>query len=170
MTSVRSLIRGALILLLILLALGAGWIAGRLGMGSVVDPASLADVERKFADQMKGATLVGQFTVDGRDAPPGPDRYEIESIEKVGVDQWRFNARIRPAGAVLPIVVPLRWIGDTPVIMMTDYSIPAVGTFTVRVLFYGDRYVGTWQHGRVGGQMFGRIETAAPAGAAKPSG
>jgi hypothetical protein len=129
-------------------------------MGSVVEPASLTDLERAFTDRMSGASLVGQFTVAGRDAPATPDRYEIESVQKVGDDQWRFNARIRPGGAVLPIVVPMRWIGDTPVIMMTDYAIPAVGTFTSRVFFYGDRYVGTWQHGSVGGHMFGRIEKA----------
>jgi hypothetical protein len=45
--------------------------------------------------------------------------------------------------------------------MMTDTSLPAMGTFTVRVLFYGDRYAGTWQHGAVGGHMSGRIEKAA---------
>ena len=27
-----------------------------------------------------------------------------------------------------------------------------------RVFFYGDRYAGTWQHGKVGGHMWGRIE------------
>jgi hypothetical protein len=58
----------------------------------------------------------------------------------------------------LPVAVPMRWIGDTPVIMMTDTTIPGLGTFTVRLFFYGDRYSGTWQHGAVGGLMYGRIE------------
>jgi hypothetical protein len=57
--------------------------------------------------------------------------------------------------------VTMRWVGDTPMIMLTDFTIPAMGTFTVRLFFYGDRYAGTWQHGRVGGQMFGRIERSA---------
>ena len=102
-----------------LLTFAAGWVAGRLGIGSVVAPASLTDLERDFREQMAGATLVGQFTVAGRDIPPRPDRYEIESVEKVGDDRWRFNARIRPGGLVLPIVVPMRWVGDTPVIVIT---------------------------------------------------
>jgi hypothetical protein len=56
------------------------------------------------------------------------------------------------------------------VIMMTDTSLPGIGTFTVRLFFYGDRYAGTWQHGAVGGQMSGRIEKTAPAaGAVSPS-
>jgi hypothetical protein len=60
----------------------------------------------------------------------------------------------------VPFMVPLRWIGDTPVIMMTDYTMPSMGTFTVRLFFYGDRYTGTWQHGETGGHMYGRIERA----------
>jgi hypothetical protein len=43
-------------------------------------------------------------------------------------------------------------------LMLTDLSIPTLGTFTVRLFFHGDRYTGTWQHGKVGGHMFGRIE------------
>jgi len=60
----------------------------------------------------------------------------------------------------VPIVVTMPWAGDTPIITMTDVSIPTLGTFTARVFFYGDRYAGTWQHGAVGGHMFGRIEAA----------
>jgi hypothetical protein len=56
----------------------------------------------------------------------------------------------------------MRFNGDTPMIMMTDTSLPGIGTFTVRVFFYGDRYAGTWQHGKVGGAMSGRIEKKAP--------
>jgi hypothetical protein len=41
---------------------------------------------------------------------------------------------------------------------LTDWEIPTLGTFTCRVLFYGDRYAGPWQHGKVGGLMYGRIE------------
>ena len=45
----------------------------------------------------------------------------------------------------------------------TDSEPFGIGTFTVRVFFYGDRYAGTWQHGSVGGHMSGRIEKQAPA-------
>ena len=76
----------------------------------------------------------------------------------------------------IPIVVPLHFIGDTPVVMMTDTSLPGIGTFTVRLFFYGDRYAGTWQHGQVGGHMSGRIERtgstpdSAPMGSPAPAG
>jgi hypothetical protein len=52
----------------------------------------------------------------------------------------------------------MRWTGDTPMNMMTDTSLTGLGTFTVRLFFYGDRYAVTWQHGKAGGQMSGRIE------------
>ena len=91
---------------------------------------------------------------------PEPDRYEIKSVEKIGDDLWRFNASLDCCGVsgAIPIAVPMRFVGDTPMIMMTDTELPGIGTFTVRVFFYGDRYAGTWQHGAVGGHMSGTIE------------
>jgi hypothetical protein len=167
MTRVRRALGMALGVVLLLAIFAGGWLAGRLGIGSVVDPASLTDLERQFTERMRDVTMVGSFTVAGReDRTPRPDRYEISSVEKVGDDLWRFNARMDCCGmggsGAIPIVVPMRWVGDTPVIMMTDTSLPGIGTFTVRVFFYGDRYAGTWQHGRVGGHMSGRIEKTTP--------
>lgn len=160
MTLARRMIVAVLIVVAAIALAGGGWIVGRLGIGSVVNPDSLTTLEREFADRMRNVTMVGTFTVAGREGRR-PDRYEIDSVEKVGDDLWRFNARMDCCGldgSTVPIVVPMRWVGDTPVIMMTDTSLPGIGTFTVRVLFYGDRYAGTWQHGDTGGHMSGRIE------------
>jgi hypothetical protein len=159
--SVKRVITFAAVVLLALLMLVVGWIAGRTGIGSVVEPASLPELERQFAERMKGASLVGRFTIAGReDQAARPDRYDIESVEKVGENQWRFNAKMSygDLDATIPIVVPMGFLGDTPVITLTDLEIPGVGTYTARVFFYGDRYAGTWQGGRVGGHMYGRIE------------
>ena len=168
MASGRRLAGFVVIALLLLLAVAGGWLAGRAGMGSVVEPASLSDAERAFAERMSGASLVGQFTIDGREPRPGrSERYDLSRVEKVGEDQWRFHSRIRygKVDATVPIVIPLRFVGDTPMISITDFTIPTLGTFTARVFFYEDRYAGTWQHGEFGGHMFGRIEKtgAAPA-------
>ncbi len=147
---------------LLLATFGAGWIIGRTGIGSAVSRASLSDPERQFADRMSGASLVGSFTVDGRtNRAASADRYDLSTVEKVGDNLWRFGVRMRHGDfdVTLPVTVPMQWIGDTPVVMLTEYSIPSLGTFTARVFFYDDRYAGTWQHGReVGGHMFGRIE------------
>jgi hypothetical protein len=161
MTLVRRTITIAAVVVLALLLVAGGWLAGRLGIGAVVDPASLSESERLFAERMRDVSLVGTFTIAGQeDRQPRPDRYDISSVEKVGEDLWRFNVRMDCCGVngAIPVVVPMRWSGDTPMILMTDTSLPGLGTFTVRLFFYNDGYAGTWQHGNVGGHMSGRIE------------
>src|SRR5687767_6627263 len=162
MAVVRRLLKAALIAVLAVVVFAAGWLVGRLGIGSVVDPASLTEAERQFADRMRNVSMVGTFTVWGREErTPRTDRYEIASVEKVGDDLWRFNAKMDCCGlngATVPIAVPMRWVGDTPVILMTDTGLPGIGTYSVRVFFYGDHYAGTWQGSRAGGYMSGRIE------------
>ena len=59
----------------------------------------------------------------------------------------------------LPVVVPIEWAGDTPMVSITDFEIPGLGNeFGARVLFYDERYAGTWDHGEYGGLMYGTIE------------
>jgi hypothetical protein len=162
MTRTRQVLWLGALAVLLLTTFGVGWIVGRLGIGAAIDRASLSDRERAFAEQMSGSALVGSFTVSGREErAANPDRYDLSAVEKVGDDLWRFAVRMRheQIDVTLPITVPLRWVGDTPVVMLTDYSIPALGTFTARVFFYDGRYAGTWQHGQqIGGHLFGRIE------------
>jgi hypothetical protein len=95
MTTTRRLIGIIAIVIVVLLSFGGGWLAGRTGMGlTPVDPGSLTELERRFVEQMRGAVLVGSFTVTGREnRAPSPDRYEVASVEKIGDDEWRFNAR-----------------------------------------------------------------------------
>ena len=166
MAQVRRVVGFVAAVLVLILVFGGGWVTGRFGIGdAAVEPASLTDLERQFTEQMRNVTLRGSFTIDGREGTPREDRYDIDSVEKVGDDLWRFNAGMSCCGVngTIPMVIPMRFIGDTPVIMMTDTSIPGVGTFTVRLFFYGDRYAGSWQHGKVGGLMSGRIEKRDPA-------
>jgi hypothetical protein len=156
----RRILKLGFALVLLLAVFVGGWIAGRLGIGSVVEPSSLSEAERAFTERMHDVVLVGTFTVSGRDRPPRTERYEIASVEKVGDDLWRFNAKMDCCGlnGGIPIVVPLRFVGDTPMIMMTDTSLPGIGSYTVRLFFYRDRYSGTWQGDKAGGLMSGRIE------------
>lgn len=156
--------RSALVVLL-LVVFAAGWLMAKTGMGSAIDPATLPAVEREFVEKMNGAALVGRFTIRGReDRVATPDRYDLYSVDKVGPDQWRFNAKIGESGVTVPVVVRMTFADDTPIILMTDASIPGMGTFTARVFFHGDLYAGTWEHaGRGGGHMFGRIERGSAA-------
>jgi hypothetical protein len=145
--------------LVLLVTFAAGWIVATMGIGSAVDPASLPDRERQFVERMRDVSMVGSFTLDGREGRPArPDRYDISSVEKVAEDRWRFNARIGERDLTLPVTVTMRWVDDTPMILLTNLNIPTLGTFSARVFFYGDRYAGTWQDGERGGHMFGRLE------------
>jgi hypothetical protein len=161
MPPVRRTVAIASIVVLVLILFGSGWLVGRLGIGAVVEPASLNEAERQFVERMRDVSLIGTFTVSGREERTlRPDRYDISSVEKVGHELWRFNAKMDCCGVsgAIPVVVPMRWNGDTPMILMTDTFLPGLGTFTVRLFFYQDHYAGTWQHGSTGGQMSGRIE------------
>ena len=146
---------------LMLVTFSLGWALAKSGLVAVTAPPLLNELEAQFTEQMTNVALVGQFTIagpEGREA--SPDRYEIASVMKVADDRWRFMARLMygQVNVELPITVTMVWAGDTPMITITDFSIPTLGTFTARVLFYGDRYVGTWQHDDVGGHMYGLIE------------
>ena len=155
--------RTAVVLVLLIIAFAGGWLVAKTGLGAAMDPATLPAIEREFVDNMRGAALVGRFTMRGReDRTTTPDRYDIYSVDKVGEDQWRFNTKIGESGVTLPIVVRMKFVDDTPIILMTDTTIPGMGTFTARVFFHGDQYAGTWAHvGAAGGHMFGRIERGA---------
>ena len=126
---------------------------------------------RKFTKHLSGSALVGQFTVD--DAPAGkamkPDRYQIATVNHVSGDTYLFVYLHK--GVPIPLSLKVLWAGNTPVIVLDDFTIVGMGTFSSRVMFHGDRYAGTWQHGKTGGLMFGKIEKpkkpAAP-GEAKP--
>lgn len=144
----------------LLIAFAAGWLLGLTRVGAALDPTTLPAVEQQFIEKMNGAALVGHFTIRGRDLREGPpDRYDLYSVEKVGDDLWRFNARIGEVGVTVPVVVRMTFIDDTPMVVMTDAGIPGMGEgFSARVLFHEDQYAGTWGHGERGGLMFGRIE------------
>ncbi len=120
-----------------------------------------AALETALSQKLTNATLVGTFTVDGNaDKPPRPERYTLGEVKKLKDNIWMFQAHIQYGKTDIKVPLPLTilWAGDTPMISMTDFTIPGMGTFTARVFFYGDRYAGTWQHGKAGGHMFGKIE------------
>jgi hypothetical protein len=128
-----------------------------------------AALEKEFSDKLTGATLVGTFSVVGRDTNK-PERYEIASAKKLAGDDWIITARIKygDKDVNVPMVVKVFWAGDTPMISLTNLTIPGLGTFTSRVMFYGDRYAGTWQHDAVGGHLWGLVEKR-PADGEKPA-
>lgn len=167
---------GAAILGVALLGVGygAGWLVHATGVGRTVPLEELSERERAFAERMQNVDLVGHFTIEGIEGledvegvsrDKNPERYEIASVSKLEGegDRWRFDVRVvyMTVDVTLPVVVPIVWAGDTPMVSITDFELPGLGDqFGARVLFYDERYAGTWDHGPYGGLMYGVIEPA----------
>jgi hypothetical protein len=116
---------------------------------------------RRFKETLSGVKLVGKFTIVGRDdSSPRDEEYTIESVEKhADGDFWIFLARIKYGNQDLrlPLKLEVKWAEDTPVITLTNLTIPGLGTFSSRVVIDGGKYAGTWSHGEVNGHLFGVI-------------
>ena len=83
MALVRGLLKLVVFAVLAMVLFVGGWISGPLGIGRVVDPASLTEAERQFADRMRNVDMVGTFTVwPCEERTPRTDRYEIVSVER----------------------------------------------------------------------------------------
>jgi len=132
-----------------------------------------ATLEKSFADTLTGATLVGNFSVVGHPSSGKAlaDRYEIEKAEKIEGHRWLITARIKYGkhDTKAPFPLEVYWAGDTPVITVSNVTVPGMGTFVARVLVYGDRYAGTWQHDKFGGHMWGMIERTPPTTSTAPA-
>jgi hypothetical protein len=118
-----------------------------------------ARLEETFRQSMSGVTLVGHSMGPKDEGVAGEERYVIEKVSKLGGDTWLMHARIQYGTHDIPVPLPvtIKWAGDTPMISLTDLTIPGLGTYTARVLFYRDQYAGTWSSKDHGGQVFGKI-------------
>jgi len=117
---------------------------------------------KKLEQDLTNVKLIGRFTVTGReDREPRAEEYTITSAMKLpDGDMWLVKARVKygDKDVTAPIPLEIKWAGDTPVIALTDLAIPGLGTFTSRVVIYDGKYAGTWQHGKIGGSLFGKLE------------
>ena len=118
--------------------------------------------EQKFKESMTKVRMVGYYTMDGQKLDKGlpEDSYTIFSVDKVGPDLWRFVVIIHFGKMKLPIpvTVPIKWAGDTPVISVTDLKIAMFPPYSARIVLYRGQYAGTWHGKGYGGKIFGRIE------------
>ncbi len=134
---------------------------------------SQADLFKKFEQTLSGSVLAGQFTILGKegDSLP-PEEYTIKRVTKLpDGDYWLFQARIKygDKDVTIPLPLEVKWAGETPVITLTDLTIPALGTFSARVVIDNGKYAGTWTHGEAGGHMFGTIKKSPAAKSAEGS-
>jgi hypothetical protein len=134
--------------------------------GPATQPSADADqaaLEEQFVKTMTNAEMVGRFTMEGNDKPPAEEHYTISSVKKLHGDLWVIAARIQfgTKDVTVPLILPVKWAGDTPIIEVTDMGIPGIGKYTARVLIYDDHYAGTWSGSPTHrGSLFGKIEHA----------
>lgn len=115
----------------------------------------------KLEKELTGAVLVGHFTETGKaELAPKTERYELKSVQHVEGDRWLFEAQITYGehDVTLPLTLPVKWAGDTPVITVDNMGFPGLGFYTARVMIYADHYAGFWSGGDHGGHLFGVIE------------
>jgi len=125
------------------------------------DAADEVPREQRIADYLTGATFVGSFTVDKTGVNKlSEEKYKIIKCEKLPEgDRYRLTTRITygETDGEFPMELDILWAGNTPVITLDNVWIPALGTFSARVLILDGRYAGTWEHNPVGGHLFGKI-------------
>ena len=116
-----------------------------------------------FEKKLSNVQFKGNFTILGReqkgDLPK--ETYTIKSVKKLPEGEyWLFTARVQYGGKDITVPMPLQvqWADTTPIITLTNATIPGLGTFSSRVVIYKNKYAGTWSHGEVGGHLFGTIE------------
>jgi hypothetical protein len=142
----------------ILLACAAMLASSELTRGE--EATTQAELEKKFAETLSGAALVG-FHTDS-DKPAGKlteERYILSKVSKLKDDYWLFMARIKygERDMTLPLTLQVKWAGDTPIITLTDLAIPLLGKFSARVVIYEGSYAGTWSGAKHRGHLFGKI-------------
>ena len=125
---------------------------------SATPPVSMSAAEKQFEESMNNVKMIGFFTL-GDSKELHDDAYVIEKIAKVADGQWSFSARIQYGGRDVKVTlkIPVQFAGDTPVINFIRQTVPGMGTYDARVLFYKGGYAGTWGAGDHGGTMFGKI-------------
>jgi hypothetical protein len=129
----------------------------------------LTAAERQFQESLSNVTFTGYYA-QGDSAQLHEDRYVIERVSKVKDDLWKFEARIQynKQDMKVSLSFPVKFAGDTPVISLTNYTVPGFGAFTARVVIHEGVYAGTWASAKPGskhgGTMFGKIvKNSAPA-------
>ena len=122
---------------------------------------SQKDLDAAFTARLTNAVMSGHYTIGNN--PPKTEKYTIVSVRKLKDDNWLFQARVQfgEKDVTIPMIIPVKWAGDTPVISVTNLGFPGLGSYTARVVIYGDQYAGTWRDNvntTHGGHLWGKIE------------
>jgi hypothetical protein len=124
---------------------------------------SQEELEASFKTLLTKATLSGRWSPINNaqlGAEKKDNKYSIVSATKISGDQWVIRARMHYGQneMVVPVPVQVKWSGDTPVIIVNNFSVGGNQSYTARVLFFEDSYAGSWMgSGGYGGLLYGSI-------------
>lgn len=126
--------------------------------------AGQAELDAAFIKMLSGATLEGTFTSTSPGSDPtklSREMYTLGEVKKLQGNLWLIPARIQYGehDVTLPLTLPIRWAGDTPVIVVDNVGLPGFGAVSARVMFFEGHYAGYWRHGDHGGHLFGIIRS-----------
>jgi hypothetical protein len=129
------------------------------GCGRDEAPSSEEERNRAFETMMANVSLVGSSTRFDQEGISGEEEYVIESVSHIASGRWLFQTTMKLGSREIPVPVPVTilWAGDTPVITLTDLTLPGLGSYSARVLLFRDSYAGTWIGEDGGGHIFGKI-------------
>jgi hypothetical protein len=115
--------------------------------------------DRAFEEMMSNVSLVGRSASFDGEEIAGREEYVIEKVSRIAGDRWLFQTTMKlgSGDVTVPIPITILWAGETPVITLTDLSIPGMGSYSARVLLFRDHYAGTWTGASGGGHVFGDI-------------
>ncbi len=135
-----------------------------------VDGSVMSPKEQAFAKLLTGAVLEGTWRMTHFDKPQEEmklgehqtDRYEIVSAVKTSGEHWVITARIVYADRDVNLPVPVRvvWADDTPMITLTELTMPILGKYSARVIFHHGFYSGVWYGAGYGGVLSGQVTHA----------
>lgn len=156
---------------LLLVGLTGGAFAQQQQQQPAATPPDRETLEKRLAETLTNSRLTGYYTIEGQQGPPKEDQYTLTKVEKREGDKWLFTAVIAfgKQPMAIPLEIPILWAGDTPVISVTDFGVPGMGTYTARVMIYRDHYAGTWSGGTHGGHLWGRVQHVDPKAATQSS-
>lgn len=115
-----------------------------------------------FSTMLENATLEGTWAplTGNPGAADKPDRYRIVRAEAKGGDQWSIVWKTHHQGQVIdyPIPAVVRFAGDSAVLFLDGMPVGDGKTWSARILFQADTYVGRWWNAQgKGGTVSGTI-------------
>lgn len=118
---------------------------------------SAEELIKNLEAELTGMKLTGRFTTIGKEGGAKEESYIIHRATKMpDGNLWMLSASMNDKKP-MSVPIDIEWAGTTPILSMTEMTIPGVGTFSCRVVLYDGMYAGTWRHDSITGHLYGTM-------------